>query len=88
MRAQERAGDSHRHQITSRQEFHDQVQVIRVLERVVQLDDPRRVGFGEHVSFGTDVCELEPTARGGGISSRTQQETRLRFGGEEGGMLT
>lgn len=35
--------DEHRHEVASGQKLHQEVQVVRVLERVVQLDDPRRV---------------------------------------------
>jgi hypothetical protein len=50
--------DQHRHQVSSSQEFHDEVQIRWVLERIVQLHDPRRVGFGKHVAFRADVGEL------------------------------
>ena len=33
--------DEHGHQITSRQEFHDEVEVGRILEGIVKLHDPR-----------------------------------------------
>lgn len=54
---------SHRHQITSGQELHHEVQIRRVLERVVQLDDPGRVGLCEYVSLGSDVGELGGVSR-------------------------
>lgn len=50
--------DQHGHEISSGQELHQEVEVVRVLERVVELNDPGRVGFGEHISFGADVREL------------------------------
>ena len=50
--------DEHRHQISTRQELHDEVEVGRVLEGVVQLHDPWRVGLGEDVAFGAYVREL------------------------------
>ena len=50
--------NSHGHQITARQEFHDEVQVLRILERVVQLHDPRRIALGEHIALGSDVRQL------------------------------
>lgn len=28
------------------------------MERIVELNDPGRVGFGKDVTFGADVCEL------------------------------
>lgn len=33
--------DQHRHQVAPGQKLHDQVEVLRILERVVQLDHPR-----------------------------------------------
>ena len=48
----------HSHQISTGEELHNQVQVVRVLKRVVELDDPRRVGFGEYVSLGSNVGQL------------------------------
>lgn len=50
--------DQHRHQVSSRQELHDEIQVCRVLERIIQLDDPRGVGLGQDITFGADVSEL------------------------------
>lgn len=51
----------HGHQIASGQELHDQVEIKRILERIEQLHDPRRGGFGENVAFGSDVGELFPS---------------------------
>jgi hypothetical protein len=48
----------HRHEIPTRQELHDEVEVARVLEREEELDDPGRVGLCEDVSLGSDVGEL------------------------------
>lgn len=50
--------DQHGHQVSAGEELHQEVQVVGVLERVVQLDDPRRVGLGEDVALGADVREL------------------------------
>lgn len=50
--------DEHSHEISSGEELHEEVEVVGVLERVVELDDPRRVGFGEDVSFSAYVGEL------------------------------
>jgi hypothetical protein len=50
--------DEHRHQVASGKELHEEVEVVGVLERVVELDDPRRVGLGEDVSLSADVGEL------------------------------
>lgn len=51
--------DQHGHQITTRQEFHQQVKVSGVLERGVQLDQPRVVlGVGKNVTLRTDVGQL------------------------------
>lgn len=35
--------DEHCHQVTTREKFHDQVELGRVLKRVKELDDPGRV---------------------------------------------
>jgi len=35
--------DEHRHEVTSGEELHEEVEVVGVLERVVELDDPGRV---------------------------------------------
>ena len=50
--------DQHRHQVPASQELHDEIQVCGILERVVQLYDPRGVGFGQDITFGTDMGEL------------------------------
>jgi hypothetical protein len=50
--------DEHGHQIASREELHYQVKVNGILKRVEQLDDPRRVRFGQDVSFCSYVCKL------------------------------
>ena len=51
--------DEHRHQISSWQELHDEVEVRRILEGVVELHDPWRVGLRENITFGAYVHELE-----------------------------
>jgi hypothetical protein len=50
--------DQHCHQITPGQELHQHVQKRRVLERSVQLDEPRAVGVGEDVALGSDMGKL------------------------------
>jgi hypothetical protein len=50
--------DEHGHKIATGQEFHEEVEVLGVLEGVVELDDPGRVGLGEDVALGSDVGEL------------------------------
>ena len=50
--------DQHGHEITPRKEFHDQVQVRRVLEGVVELDDPWRVGFSENIALCANMGQL------------------------------
>ena len=52
----------HSHQIPSWQELHDEVEVLRVLERVKELDDPRRIRFGQNITFSPDVRELSPVS--------------------------
>ena len=51
--------DQHRHEIPSRQELHDQIEIRRVLEGVVELDDPWRVGFCEDIALCAYVCKLK-----------------------------
>ena len=51
--------DEHRHQISSWQELHDEVEVRRILEGVVELHNPWRVGLRENITFGAYVRELE-----------------------------
>jgi hypothetical protein len=50
--------DKHCHEISTRKELHEHVEEGVVLERCVQLDDPRAVGLGKNISFGADVGEL------------------------------
>lgn len=50
--------DEHRHEVSSGEKLHEEVEVVGVLERVVELHDPWRVGFGEDVALGSDVGEL------------------------------
>jgi hypothetical protein len=50
--------DQHGHEITTWQELHEHVEEGRVLERGMQLDEPRTVGVCENVAFGTHVSEL------------------------------
>lgn len=51
--------DQHGHQVTTRQEFHQQVKISGILERGVQLDQPRIVlGVGKNVTLRTDVGQL------------------------------
>ena len=50
--------DEHSHEIASRQELHEHVQERRVLERRVQLDQPRTIRVGEVVTLSSDVCQL------------------------------
>lgn len=58
--------DQHRHEIASRQELHDEVEVGGVLERVVQLHNPRGVGLGQNIAFRADVRELAQCDEGDG----------------------
>lgn len=51
--------DEHGHQVTARQELHDQIEIRRVLEGVEQLDDPRRIGLGQNVTFSAHMSELK-----------------------------
>jgi hypothetical protein len=50
--------DEHGHQVTAREELHDQVEICRILEGVEQLDDPCRVRLGQHITLGPDMSEL------------------------------
>ena len=50
--------DEHCHQVTTRQELHEHVEESRVLERGVQLDEPRALCVGEDVAFSADVGKL------------------------------
>lgn len=50
--------DKHGHQITTRQELHQHIQEVLVLESGVQLDDPRGIRLGENITLGADVGEL------------------------------
>ena len=52
--------NKHSHQVSARKKLHDQIQIGRVLERVEQLDDPRRVGFRKNVALRANVRELGP----------------------------
>lgn len=61
--------DQHRHEVSSGKELHEEVKIVRVLERVVQLHDPGRVRLGEDVALGADVRELVDRRS---VSSRAQ----------------
>lgn len=50
--------DQHGHEITARQELHEHVQEVRILERRVQLDHPRAVGVCEDITLRTHVRKL------------------------------
>jgi len=55
--------DEHGHHVAARNVLHDQVQEVLVLEREVQVDDPRivvvdRVVVGQQVALGAHVCDL------------------------------
>ena len=50
--------DEHRHKIATGKELHDEVEVGRVLERVIELHDPRRVGLGKYVTLSANVGKL------------------------------
>ena len=50
--------DQQRHHVAAGQELHDEVQVVLVLERVVELHDPRVVGLREQVALRAHVREL------------------------------
>ena len=50
--------DEHGHQVTSRQELHQHVQERAVLERCVELNQPRTVCIRENVTLGTYVRQL------------------------------
>lgn len=50
----------HSHQVTTGEEFHDKVKILRVLERVVQLHDPRGITLGKDVPFSSNMRKLSP----------------------------
>lgn len=50
--------DEHRHQVTTGQEFHQHVQESRILERGMQLHQPRRLCICQDVALGADVSQL------------------------------
>lgn len=50
--------DQHRHQVSTGQKLHHEVEVVGVLKRIVELDDPCGIRFGEDVAFGADVGQL------------------------------
>ena len=50
--------DQHGHQVTTGKELHEHVQEGGVLERGVQLDEPRTVGVCENVALGANVGQL------------------------------
>jgi len=68
--------DLHGHQVSTRQELHDQVEVVGILERVVQLHDPRRVGFCQDVSLGSDMSQLHGSATTSVSRSRSSTTRR------------
>jgi hypothetical protein len=50
--------DQHGHEISTGEKFHEKIEILRVLERIEELDDPRRVGLGKHVALSADVGKL------------------------------
>lgn len=50
--------DQHGHKIAARQEFHQHVQELVILERRKKLHDPWAVGFGQDVSLSPDSGSL------------------------------
>ena len=50
--------NEHAHQIAAWQEFHDEIQVGRILERIKKLDNPGGVWLGEDISFRSNVRQL------------------------------
>lgn len=50
--------DQHGHEISARQELHEHVEEVGVLEGRVQLHDPWAVGLGKDVTLGANVGEL------------------------------
>ena len=50
--------DEHCHQVTTRQELHEHVEECRVLERGVQLDEPRALCVCENVALSANVGKL------------------------------
>lgn len=52
--------DEHRHQITSREKFHQHVEILCILKGRKQLDDPGAVGLCENIPLGSDVGHLVP----------------------------
>ena len=47
-----------RHEITTRQKVHDQVQILVILKAVLQINNPRVLGLDEYFPFGLDVVDL------------------------------
>lgn len=50
--------DEHSHQVTTREEFHEQIEEGAVLKRCVELDNPRAVRFGQDVTLSANVSKL------------------------------
>lgn len=50
--------DEHSHQVTSRQELHQHIEEVGILEGIVELDDPRTVGLSQNVSLSPNVSQL------------------------------
>jgi hypothetical protein len=50
--------NEHSHEITAREELHDKIQRLRILEGIKQLNHPMRVGLGQNIALGTDVRQL------------------------------
>jgi hypothetical protein len=65
--------DEHGHQVASGKELHDEVEICRILERVEELDHPCGVGFGQNISFGANVGELNRAISIGQGSQEWQQ---------------
>lgn len=47
-----------RHEVSSLQVFHDQVEVVLVLEGAFEFDDPWVIGEGQDIALGTDMRDL------------------------------
>lgn len=50
--------DEHGHEVAAREELHDKVQRLCILEGIEQLNHPSGVGLSKNIALSTDVRQL------------------------------
>src|SRR5882757_3301573 len=51
--------NEHGHEVAAREELHDKIQCLCILEGIKQLNHPRGVGLGQNIALSTDMRQLQ-----------------------------